>query len=90
MREIGRESLPLGILQNTERAQETLQLADGDVILMMSDGACAAGMEPLRSALAAHAHRSAREIAFAVCSAIRPQDEKSDDLSVVAIKITKQ
>lgn len=90
VREIGKESLPLGILQNTERAQETLQLADGDVILMMSDGACAAGMEPLRSALAAHAHRSAREIAFAVCSAIRPQDEKSDDLSVVAIKITKQ
>ena len=29
------------------------------------------------------------EIAFAVCSAIRPQDEKSDDLSVVAIKIQK-
>lgn len=90
IREIGSgSSLPLGILQNTERAKESLQLADGDVILMMSDGACAAGMEPIHSALSAHAHRSAREIAFAVCSAIRPQDEKSDDLSVVAIKIQK-
>lgn len=89
VREIGKESLPLGILQNTERVRESLQLADGDVILMMSDGACAAGMEPIHSALLAHAHRNAKEIAFAVCSAIRPQDEKSDDLSVIAVKIKK-
>lgn len=88
VREIGAESLPLGILQSTGRSSETVKLADGDVILMMSDGACAAGIEAVQSALSAHAHRSAKEIAFAVCSAVRPQDEKSDDLTIVAIKIT--
>lgn len=84
---IGSESLPIGIVSQPPLRVEKVRLAEDDVVLMFSDGALAFGIGGIRECLKSHAHRSAKEIAFAVSSALRGKEDACDDITVLAVKI---
>ena len=87
-----RSSLPMGILRDIVFEKQTDTLADGDVLLMLSDGALTGGIgwveerlhdfDPKTSTL----QRLAEDIA---CAARERQTDHQDDITVLALLVEK-
>ena len=89
---IEKASLPVGILQDAAFERSTDTLTDGDILLLLSDGAVSEGVawveETLRDFDAAGSmKRLAEEIA--VEARRRQQGAREDDITVVAMQVCK-
>ncbi len=83
-------SLPIGILHDVHFEHRRDWLRDGDILLLMSDGALAGGMAAVETMLAAHPlEESMQALAQRVVdAAAAAQGEHPDDITVAAVKIT--
>ncbi len=83
-------SLPIGILHDVRFEHRHDWLRDGDILLMMSDGALSGGMAAVEQILANHpADESVQSLAERVVdAAAAAQGEHPDDITVAAVKIT--
>lgn len=90
-------SIALGFIAEAEFHERAVELADGDVLVVVSDGVVEAmnatdeffGDDRLRAALAGAEGRSAREIGQAVLSAVQAfvgQKKPHDDVSIVVVR----
>lgn len=88
---IERSSLPLGILRDVEFERVTGKLGDGDILLMMSDGAASIPQDALRKEIAACADKSPQEIAAAVAALAKNSSAngRTDDITVMAAVIRR-
>ena len=87
-----RSSLPMGILRDITFEKQTDTLADGDVVLMLSDGALTGGIgwveerlrdyDPGKTTL----QSLAEDIA---CTARQQQSDHQDDITVLALRVEK-
>ena len=89
--EINFESLPIGILNEVTFSQEIYNLQDGDIVLMVSDGATDVGSEWIQKILMSKKYNSAQELSnLIVKAAVKIRKEAhDDDISAVAIKISR-
>ena len=89
---LDRPGLPVGILAEVAFEHSHDQLEDGDVLLMVSDGALSGGVAAIEELLRDHpAHGSMADLARAVCDAARDaEDGHSDDVTAVALRITRR
>ncbi|MBR3289809.1 MAG: SpoIIE family protein phosphatase [Clostridia bacterium] len=87
-----RSSLPMGILRDIGFEKQTDTLADGDVLLMLSDGALTGGIGWVEERLGAFdagketLQSLAEDIA---CTAREQQTEHQDDITVLALRVEK-
>lgn len=88
---LGEPSLPLGILPEGELAHTHDRLTDGDVLLMMSDGALTDGSAPVEEALRDfQPQETMQTLAERVAGAARAkQTAHQDDVTVIAVKIRR-
>lgn len=85
-------SLPIGILNDTKFAKSSDVLDDGDLLVLLSDGALAAGDEWVCSTVEKWDGQVPQELAEEiVAQAIsRRSDGHDDDITVLAMKVTKR
>jgi sigma-B regulation protein RsbU (phosphoserine phosphatase) len=90
-------SIALGFMPEAEFTERTASLADGDVLVIVSDGVVEAvnaaddffGDERLRAALAASTGQSARMMGLSVLGALQAfvgQKRPHDDVSIVVVR----
>lgn len=88
---VERSSLPLGILRDVEFERVTGKIGDGDMLLMMSDGAMSIPPDELRRCLTECAENPPAEIAAAVTNLAKEYaPARSDDITVLAAVIRKK
>lgn len=88
---LDRPGLPVGILPQVEFEHNHDLLAEGDVLLMVSDGALCAGVTPLEELLRNFPETgSMQDLAQAVCDAARAAEEHPDDISAIALRLAKE
>lgn len=78
-------SLPAGILNNVQFEHAAIALRDGDLIVMVSDGAVQNGMEWLTEEVENYTGREPQEFAdhLAECAKTRMKDGKEDDITIM-------
>lgn len=82
------DTLPIGILGKVSGRSETVYLAPGDTVALVSDGALAPGAPWLRAQLAAHAGEPVQKLADGVARAARErQRDAPDDVTVIAVRL---
>ncbi|MBQ6020251.1 MAG: SpoIIE family protein phosphatase [Clostridia bacterium] len=88
---VDRASMPLGILRDVDFERETGQMNDGDLLIMMSDGAADIPRELLRERLALLRDERAEDIAAGIASLAREEAPagRADDITVIAAKVRK-
>ena len=88
---LDRPGLPVGILPSIRYEHSTDHLAEGDILLMVSDGALAGGTAALEEILQRHsATGSMQELAVAVCEAARnAEGDHSDDITALALRLCR-
>ena len=90
---IEKASLPIGILRDIQFERSADTLVDGDILLLLSDGAVSEGVAWVEEALrdfdagAGTMNRLAEEIALAARK--RQQGQREDDITVVAMQVKK-
>ncbi len=86
------DSLPVGILKGVGFDRQNCKLSDGDLVLMVSDGVTATGTDWIEAELEMNARKSTREIAGRIANEARRRriDGHSDDVTVVAVRITAE
>lgn len=85
-------SLPVGILTAVEFEKSSIKLSDGDLVVMVSDGATACGSDWILSVLdhfAADGNLQALCDDIASTARLRRNDNHDDDITVCACRITK-
>lgn len=84
-------SLPAGILRDIGFDYACLKMKDGDIILMMSDGATDSGTDWIRNELEIVEDVSAADLAERICETARRRryDHHDDDITVIAIVVEK-
>ena len=84
-------SLPAGILREIGFDKAAITLRAGDVVLMMSDGACADGVDWICKELDTWCDKSAEELAehIAYGAKRRQTAPRPDDITVIAIVVEK-
>lgn len=84
-------SLPAGILRGIAFEEFALSFREEDVIIMVSDGVTASGVEWLSSEITAHMQKNVDEIAksIALTAHERQVSGREDDITVVAIRLKK-
>lgn len=82
-------SLPAGILPQIEFSYTEDELSDGDIIVMVSDGAVATGEEWIEHIILSRDHRSMQELADQITdeAITRRKDGHDDDITVIAMRI---
>ena len=82
-------SLPIGILRKVGLAHRTLQLAAGDIVLLVSDGVTAQDCGWLNDELLAWSTNNMDDLASHIASLakLRSDEETRDDITVVAVKL---
>ena len=82
-------SLPVGILRKVGLAQRTLQLAPGDIVLLVSDGVTANDCGWLNDELLAWSTNNMDDLASHIASLakLRSDEQTRDDITVVAVKL---
>ncbi len=88
---LDRPGLPIGILPHVRFEHSHDLLSDGDILLLLSDGALAGGVAAVEEILRDHpAEGSMAALAQAVTAAARGAEEgHSDDITAVALRITR-
>ncbi|MBQ2671466.1 MAG: SpoIIE family protein phosphatase [Clostridia bacterium] len=89
VKKISFETLPIGILNEASFSEKVYNLKNGDIILMVSDGATDIGSEFIENILKSKIYNSAQELAkMVVNEAINLRKEThDDDISAVAIHL---
>lgn len=88
---LDRPGLPVGILPQVQFEHSHDLLAEGDVLLMVSDGALCAGVTPLEELLRDFPPEGAmQDLAQAVVDAARAAEQHPDDISAIALKLAKE
>ncbi len=85
------ESLPVGIIRNISPATESVALESGDIILLVSDGVTANDCGWINDELLSWSTNSMDDLASHIASLALLRSDKNtrDDITAVAIKITK-
>ena len=86
-----RSSLPMGILRDIGFEKQTDTLADGDVLLMLSDGALTDGIGWIEERLRDYdpAKTSLQSLAEEIACTAREQQEHQDDITVLALRVER-
>lgn len=88
---LDRPGLPVGILPEVELTHSHDTLSPGDVLLLVSDGALAAGVTPLEELLREFpADGSMQTLAEAVVATAKAAETHPDDISAVALRLMKE
>ncbi len=89
---VDRASMPLGILRDVEFERATGKMNDGDLLLMMSDGAADLPRELLRERVSQLRDRKPEEIASALAVLAREEAPtgRADDVTVIAARVKKR
>ena len=89
---LDRPGLPIGILSAVDFEHSHDTLSHGDVLVMVSDGALAAGVAALEEWVRAYpADGSMQGLAQTICDAARGAEQgRSDDITAVALRITRR
>ena len=84
-------SLPIGILNDVEFDKAKVRLRDGDILLMMSDGAAFDGTDWIRAELECFKDGKASELAERIAESARRRriDGHEDDITVIAAVLEK-
>lgn len=84
-------SLPAGILQGVGFEKSEVTLHESDVIVMLSDGATATGIEWIKSEMESEKTNDMQRLAekIAMTAKIRRVDQREDDITVLAIALKK-
>ncbi len=84
-------SLPAGILRDICFDYATIRVKNGDIVLMMSDGAVSEGTDWIRAELESAEDISAADLAERICESARRRrtDRHDDDITVLAAIIEK-
>ena len=84
-------SLPAGILHDVGFDKATVTLKDGDILIMMSDGACSDGSDWICAELEAWRDGGAKQLSEHLATAARRRrhDGHDDDITVFAAIIEK-
>lgn len=85
-------SLPVGILTAVEFEKSSIKLSDGDLVVMVSDGATACGSDWILSVLdhfAADGNLQALCDDIASTARLRRNDNHDDDITVCACRVRK-
>ncbi|MBR6789871.1 MAG: SpoIIE family protein phosphatase [Oscillospiraceae bacterium] len=86
--QIGGQSLPVGILQGIEYDRHTVRLRQGDMLVMVTDGAMAVSESWMREEITLCADASPEAAAKRVASAARHQNGlPGDDITVAVLRI---
>lgn len=82
-------SLPAGILPQIEFSHAEDELSDGDIIVMLSDGAIATGEDWIERMILSRDHRSMQQLADDITgeAVTRRNDGHDDDITVIAMRI---
>ena len=82
-------SLPAGILPQIDFTYTEDDLSDGDIIVMVSDGATATGEEWIERIISSWEDRSMQELADTIVdeACARRNDGHDDDITVIAMEI---
>ncbi|MBQ7294761.1 MAG: SpoIIE family protein phosphatase [Clostridia bacterium] len=85
------ESLPVGIIRNISPASESVQLESGDIILLVSDGVTAKDCGWINDELLSWSTNNMEDLASHIASLALLRSDKNtrDDITAVALKITK-
>lgn len=88
---LDRPGLPVGILPDPKFEQSHDRLAEGDILLMVSDGALADGTASLEALLRDFpAEGSLQDLCERVCDAVRGEDKTyTDDVTALALRLWK-
>lgn len=87
---ISSAALPMGILQPVESEKRLVTMREGDIFLLLSDGATASGDGYLAELLKSYHTRSVRELATAAAQAAKMRSENGgDDITVVAVRVKR-
>lgn len=87
---ISSAALPMGILQPAEAERRLVTMRDGDIILMLSDGAISSGDGYIAELLRSKHARPIREIAVSIAQAAKMKCENGgDDITVIAVRVKK-
>jgi len=88
---LDRPGLPVGILPQVQLTHSHDTLAPGDVLLMVSDGALAAGVTPLEELLRDFPPDGTMEaLAQAVVTTAKNAETHPDDISALALRLVKE
>lgn len=84
-------SLPIGILRDVSFDRAGIRLRSGDILLLISDGACADGTEWIRAELESWRDGGAEDLAEHICECARRRQGGSriDDITVMAAIVEK-
>lgn len=86
--EVKTASLPVGILQGVEFDKKTLQLGEGDLLVLVSDGVIADEEGIAKRIISKYSKISAEELADKICqSVLFSCEEHHDDMTVLVAKI---
>lgn len=82
-------SLPVGILEGVGYEKQSCRLTEGDIVILVSDGALAAGEGWLCEEIRKNSGLSARELAAKLCQKAKEKAEEiqPDDITVIAAKL---
>lgn len=88
---IEQQSLPIGIIRNISFASQNVQLEQGDIVLLVSDGVTAEDCSWINDELLAWSTNNMHDLAKHIVNLahLRTDDSTRDDLTAVAIKIMK-
>ena len=88
---VDRASMPLGILRDVDFELVSGEMSDGDLLLMMSDGAADVPRELLREKISQLRDGRAEEIAAGLASFAREHAPagRADDITVIAAKVRR-
>lgn len=88
-RQISADSLPLGILRTTELWSGVVTLEEGDVLVMLSDGAAETGTDWIAEELEGYSGDDPRALAkdIVALAAARRGKDNDDDITVIAAQI---
>lgn len=84
-------SLPVGILRDIGFDKASLKCKDGDIVVMMSDGASADGTDWLRAEIESWGDGTAQELAVRLCEGAkrRRNGDHDDDITIMTAIIKK-
>ena len=84
-------SLPVGILDGAGYDKQSCRVSEGDIIVMVSDGAVAGGETWIGDELRKSSNLSAKDIAVKLCHYAKERADEihPDDITVITAKIEK-
>lgn len=88
---INETSMPIGIIRSVSLAKKEETLSEGDIVLLVSDGVTSTDCGWINDELSAWSTNNMEDLAKHIASLSKMRQEKNneDDITVVAVKVTK-